>query len=116
LLALDIILAQRHGQHRIAAQVIVVIQILVAQCQPEDALRNEIQQRVFDLIGLAVVFNANTPPSEVMSPPSKRQTNSRPPNCCGAPAACARGWNRRGVSSGVMTSPMPIKTPGEPQK
>ena len=57
--ALHVILAQCHGQHGIAPQFIVVVEILIAQCQPEDALHNEIQQRVLYLIGLAVVGEAS---------------------------------------------------------
>ena len=54
LFALHVVLAQRHGQHRIAPQFIVVVEILVAQRQPEHALPDQIQQRVLDLIGFAV--------------------------------------------------------------
>ena len=59
LLALHIVLTQRHGQHRIAPQVVVVIEILIAQRQSENALHDEIQQRVLDLIGLAVIGEAS---------------------------------------------------------
>ena len=47
--ALDIRLTQGHGQPRIAPQVAVVMEILVAKCQPEEAPHEEIQQRVLDL-------------------------------------------------------------------
>src|SRR5450759_2293066 len=59
LFALHIILAQRHGQHRIAPQFIVVVEILVAQSQPEHALHDQIQQRVLDQLGVAVVGEAS---------------------------------------------------------
>jgi hypothetical protein len=58
LFSFHVIFAQRHGQHRIAPQFIVVIEILVAQRQPEHALRDQIQQRMLDLVGLAVVGEA----------------------------------------------------------
>jgi hypothetical protein len=59
LFPLHIVLAQRHGQHRILPQCIVVIEIFIAQRQPEHALRDQIQQRVLDLVGLAVVGEAS---------------------------------------------------------
>ncbi len=37
----------------------MVIEILVAQCQTEHALQDQIQQRVLDLIGFAVVGEAS---------------------------------------------------------
>src|ERR1017187_10996699 len=40
--------------HRIAPQFVVVIEILVAQRQPEHALRDQVQQQMFDLPGVAV--------------------------------------------------------------
>lgn len=46
--AFHIVFAQRHGQHRVAPQFVVVIEILVAQGQAEDALRHQIQQRMLD--------------------------------------------------------------------
>src|ERR1019366_6811078 len=51
-------LTQRRGQHRIAAQLVVVIEVFIAQRQPQDALHDEIQQRVLNLIGLAVIGEA----------------------------------------------------------
>jgi len=59
LFPLHIVFAQRHGQHRIAPQFIVVVEILVAQRQPEHALQDQIQQRMLDLIGFAIVGEAS---------------------------------------------------------
>jgi hypothetical protein len=58
LLPLHIILVQRHGQHRIVPQLVVIVEILVAQRQPKHALRDEVQQRMLDLLGVAVVGEA----------------------------------------------------------
>ena len=52
-------LARQHRHHRIVAQVIVVVEILVAQRQAKHALCDQIQQRVLDLIGFAIVSEAN---------------------------------------------------------
>ena len=96
-----VILVQGHGQHGIAPQFIVVIEVRIAQRQPEYALPDQIQQRMLDLIGLAVILEAGgEAPQDAAAllqfpqhqhsaiggdaPPSKRQTNSRPPNFCAA--------------------------------
>src|ERR1019366_6999706 len=52
-LSLHVVLVQRHSQHRIAPQLVMVIEIRIAQRQPEHALRDQIQQRMFDLLRLA---------------------------------------------------------------
>jgi hypothetical protein len=57
--ALHVVLAECHSQHRIAPQLIVVIEILVAQCQPEYALHNQVQQGVLDQVRPAVVGEAS---------------------------------------------------------
>ena len=59
LFSLHIVLAQCHGQHGIPPEFIVVVEILVAQRQPEHALRDQIQQRVLDLVCLTVVGEAS---------------------------------------------------------
>ena len=58
LFSLDVVLAQRHRQHGIAPQFIVVIEILVTQRQPKHTLQDQIQQRVFDPVRAAVVLEA----------------------------------------------------------
>jgi hypothetical protein len=57
--AFHVVLAQRHRQHRIAPQFIVVIEILIAQCQAEHALPDQVQQGVLDQVGAAVVLEAS---------------------------------------------------------
>ena len=51
-------LAAQHRHHRVVAQLIVVDQILVAQCDPEHALPDQTRHRVFDQIGRAVIGEA----------------------------------------------------------
>jgi len=47
--------ADRRGQHRVAGEVVVVVQILVAQSQPEDALAHQIKNRMLHEPGVATV-------------------------------------------------------------
>ncbi len=41
-------LARQHSQQRILTQLLVIVHILVAQCQPVDALREHLRQLVPD--------------------------------------------------------------------
>src|ERR1035438_2200338 len=54
--------------HLVVCQVVVVIEVFVAQCQPEHALHDQIQQRVLYLIGLAVIGEAGGEPAHDPSP------------------------------------------------
>jgi hypothetical protein len=48
-------LASQHGQQRIVAQPVVVVEVFVAQAQAEDALLEQLRDGVFDQVGVAVV-------------------------------------------------------------
>ena len=61
-------LAGQHRHHRVLAQLVVVVEILITQRQPEHALRDQIQQRVLDLLGAAVVGEASGEPLHDPSP------------------------------------------------
>ena len=51
-------LAGQHRQHRIVPQLIVIVEVLVAQRQAEDALADQRRHRVLDQLGVAAVAEA----------------------------------------------------------
>ena len=59
-----------HQCHQaVAAQRVVIVQILVAQRDPVDPLRHQIRQRVLDLPGLAIIRTAARDPVHQPQPP-----------------------------------------------
>ena len=58
LLAFEVLLAAEQGQQRVRAQLIVIVEILITQRQPVDALGDQLAHAVFDLPGLAVIAEA----------------------------------------------------------
>jgi len=55
-------LAEQHAQNRIAAKLIVVVEVLIAQRQAEDALRNQSRERVDGHERIAAVDKASRKP------------------------------------------------------
>jgi len=55
---LEIALPSQHSQERILPQLLVIVQIFIAQRQPLNALRQHLFQTVFDPFGLSVVGEA----------------------------------------------------------
>ena len=101
-LALALELAGQHRQNRIVAKSIVIVQVLIAERQAEDALRDQRLERVLTTSGLrrrrnkpqavepdralSAAPSSNAPASEVIAPPSKSATTGRPsalPNTLG---------------------------------
>jgi CRP-like cAMP-binding protein len=48
-------LATEHGEERIMAQLLVIVQILIAKSQPKEALRQHRRQRMFDPVSSPLV-------------------------------------------------------------
>jgi len=105
----------------------MVVEILVAQSQAEHPLRDQIQQRVLDLIRLTAIGEASGEPAHDPGPllqffqqqdasvggdvAAIEAPNQFPSSqFCEVGSGCASGWNRRAVRSGVMTSPIAAKT------
>ena len=96
-LAVALELAEQHAQNRIAAKFIVVVEVLIAQRQAEDALRDQRLERMhghkpdcggrakqaanrsISPIALSVSPSSNAPASDDTIPPSKSATTRRPP-------------------------------------
>src|SRR5262249_49932538 len=53
-----IVLADEDGEQGVVAELVMVVEVLVAQAQAEDALLEEVRQGVLDLVGVAVVPEA----------------------------------------------------------
>ena len=62
LIAIALELAQKHAQNRIAAQVVVVVEVLIAERQAEDALRDQGLERMNGEQRAAVVAKASGKP------------------------------------------------------
>ena len=58
LLACEVLLAAQQRQQRVGAQLIVIVEVLITQHQPVDALGDQLAHAVFDLRGLAVIAEA----------------------------------------------------------
>ena len=90
-------LSEHGGERRIVAQLIVIDQILVAEREGEDALAQQIGDRVGDAVGKPQIAesiwpadrsdriersaapSSSAPPFDVIAPPSKAPTSLRPP-------------------------------------
>ena len=57
-LAFEILFAAEQGQQWVGAQLIVIVEILITERQPVDALGNQLAHAVFDLRGLTMVAEA----------------------------------------------------------
>ena len=55
LFAFEVLLAAEQGQQRVGTQLIVIVEVLVTQRQPVDALGDQLAHAVFDLPGLAMI-------------------------------------------------------------
>ena len=95
--AFEVLLAAEQGQQRVRAQLIVIVEVLITQRQPIDALGDQLSHAVFDLLGLAVIAEASGELAhdtaalfgsgatagrrrrKVIVPPSKRATTWRRP-------------------------------------
>ena len=51
-------LIDEDGQERVVPQLVVIVEVFVAQAQPEDALLEEFGERVLDQVGVAVIGEA----------------------------------------------------------
>ena len=80
-LALALELAKQHAQNRIAAKVIVVVEVLIAQRQAEDALRDHRLERMHGHERIAAVGEASRKPipsTRSPCPPRPATTLRRP--------------------------------------
>ena len=55
LLAFEVLFAAQQGQQRVRAQLIVIVEVLITQRQPVDALADQLSHAVFDLRGLPII-------------------------------------------------------------
>ena len=51
-------LARQHRKRRVLAQLVVIVEILIAQRQPEDALPHQCRDRVLDITPVAPIHKA----------------------------------------------------------
>ena len=58
LLAFEVLFATQQGQQRVGPQLIVIVEILITQHQPVDALGDQFSHAVFDLPGLPMIPEA----------------------------------------------------------
>ena len=91
----QILLSRQNAEHRILPQLLVIVEVFVAQRQTVDPLREHLRIECFDQLlipagpentlpargsrfsRLSVWRSRNAPPSELIVPPSKRATISR---------------------------------------
>jgi hypothetical protein len=57
-------LANGYGQERVEAELIVIVEVFVAQAQAEHSLFEQVEQGVFDAFGVAVIGEAQSEPFE----------------------------------------------------
>ena len=55
LFAFEVLFAAEQGQQRVRAQLIVIVEVLIPQRQPVDALGDQLWHAVFDLRGLPII-------------------------------------------------------------
>ena len=55
LLAFEVLFARQQGQQRVRAQLIVIVEVLITQRQPVDALGDQLAHAVFNLRGLPII-------------------------------------------------------------
>ena len=62
-------LARQQGQQRVGPQLIVIVQILIAQRQADNPLRDQFAHRVLDSLRLPVIDEASRQPVDESQPP-----------------------------------------------
>ena len=125
-------LASQHREHRVAAQLVVVVQVLITQSNADHALHHHGLDRAFhqlrcarigeqeanrsvSRIARSVWPSSSAPASEVIAPPSNEATTSRPPtggnsNNAGLQSVCigaSCGFEKNRGRNTILSDPRP---------
>ena len=79
LLARQIALARKQRQQRIVPQLVVIVEVLVAQRQPVDALAHQLAHAVLAALGVAMIAEARRQPLQQLQPPVDLAQQDRSP-------------------------------------